>query len=149
MKPFMFMLLAALASSAVGQTMYKCPSPAGTAHYQQTPCEGGETHAVKPIPSGQGAGLSDEAKAYLDERTAHREEKARANEPSESDSLSQHIKKIKTEQLAKDCYALEKRIRYIQSLEARDVHLKQHSIGDEESREAIEQYKRKCGHWRG
>ncbi|HOW61807.1 MAG TPA: hypothetical protein PLJ20_04490 [Candidatus Contendobacter sp.] len=69
--------------TASAQTLYKCPAPTPGAPpiIQQMPCSptgGGETMTVKPIPTGAGAGLSDEAKAYLKERDQYRAEQAKA-----------------------------------------------------------------------
>ena len=65
-------------NGALGQTLYKCPTPAGVVQYQQTPCEkGGEAVTVRPIPSGAGSGLSETAKDYMADRDAYWAEKAR------------------------------------------------------------------------
>jgi hypothetical protein len=75
--------LALIATPALGQTMYKCPNAAGTVNFQQMPCTptgGGESVEVKKIPAGAGSGMSDSAKAYLDEQTAQRAERNRLAE---------------------------------------------------------------------
>ncbi|MCB1767849.1 MAG: DUF4124 domain-containing protein, partial [Candidatus Competibacteraceae bacterium] len=54
MKCLTAILLAALTTPALAQTMYKCPSPTGTINYQQTPCTptgGGEVIEQKAIKS--------------------------------------------------------------------------------------------------
>ena len=79
MKPLILITLL-ITAPAVAQTMYKCPSPAGTVAFQQTPCDGGQAQAVKPITSGQGAGLSSEALQYLDSQAAQRAERNRLAE---------------------------------------------------------------------
>lgn len=68
----LILLSALIAAPATAQTMYKCPSPSGTVAFQQTPCEGGEAKPVKPITSGQGAHLSDNAIRYLQTQTEAR-----------------------------------------------------------------------------
>lgn len=148
MKAVLMLIGFCFALPVMGQTMYKCPNVAGTVNYQQMPCSptgGGETLDVKTIRHGAGSGISDAAKKYLSERDAHRAHNA--NRESTTDSLDDHIQKIKKEELAKDCYALEKRIHWIKRLEADGIHLKQDSMGNDDSKEAIEEYKKKCGHW--
>ena len=137
---------------AGAQTMYKCPSPTPGAPpiYQQAPCTpqgGGETVEKKVIKTTGGIGLSDEGKSYLEEQTAKRA--GNATKPQEESTLHSHIESIRREELAQDCYKLEKRIHYIQKLEQQGSHIKENSIGDDDSREAIEEYKKKCGHWGG
>jgi hypothetical protein len=73
---------ALIATPAFGQTMYKCPNAAGVVNFQQMPCSlqgGGETVPVKAIPAGAGSGLSDNAKAYMEERDQYRAEQAQAD----------------------------------------------------------------------
>lgn len=65
MKSSLILLSFALSMPVYGQTMYKCPSPSGTINFQQTPCQGGEEQQAKPITSGQGTGLSENALNYL------------------------------------------------------------------------------------
>lgn len=152
MKTLITLTLLALTWPALSQTMYKCPDPAGIVKFQQMPCSpqgGGEAVPVKAIPAGGGSGLSDNAKAYLQQRDEHRAERAKAAAPSDSPSLSSQIEIVRKQKLAEDCYALEKRIYYIQNLEKKGAHVNQHSIGDEDSRNAIAEYKRRCGHWGG
>ena len=83
MKGLTAILLAALTSPALAQTMYKCPSPTGTINYQQTPCTptgGGEVIKQKAIKSTGGTGLSHEAQNYLDAQSAQRAERNRLAE---------------------------------------------------------------------
>ena len=62
--------------------MYKCPDSSGVIKFQQMPCSptgGGEAVTVKPIPSGVGSGLSDNAKAYMEQRDQHWADRAKAD----------------------------------------------------------------------
>lgn len=72
-------ILAALVAvtPAFGQ-VYKCPDASGVIRFQQTPCDGGQAIAVKPIPTGAGSGLSDQGQAYLHAREQARAEEAKA-----------------------------------------------------------------------
>jgi len=79
------MLLVALAMPAFGQSIYKCPSPTPGAPpvIQQMPCSptgGGETMNVKPIPTGAGSGISEEAKTYSRSLEDRRAEQARLDD---------------------------------------------------------------------
>ncbi|MCO5763775.1 MAG: DUF4124 domain-containing protein [Chromatiaceae bacterium] len=62
-------IIALLAAPAFGQTMYKCPNPAGVLTYQQTPCTptgGGEPVPVKAIPTtGATLELNAQGHAYM------------------------------------------------------------------------------------
>lgn len=92
-----------LAAPAFGQTMYKCPNPAGVVAYQQAPCQGGEALAIKPIPTGAGSGLSDNAKAYLAERDRVRAEEAKAQAEADKEErriAAEHHKARATEEQA-------------------------------------------------
>ncbi len=82
--------------------MYKCPSPTpgAPAVYQQMPCSptgGGETVPVKAIPAGTGSGLSDNAKAYMQDRDQYWNEKARAQaeEDQRQEALAAEHRKAK------------------------------------------------------
>lgn len=89
---------ALLAAPAIGQTMYKCPDPAGVVKYQQMPCSptgGGEAVQVKPIPAGTGSGLSDSARQYLDEQTAQRAERNRLAEEEDKRRQALNVEKAK------------------------------------------------------
>ncbi|MFZ1643604.1 MAG: hypothetical protein WAV07_19685 [Candidatus Contendobacter sp.] len=97
------LLLTLAMSPAFGQTIYKCPRPDGYVNIQQMPCSptgGGETMAVKPIPTGAGSGLSDDAKAYMGERDKHWAEKAKADneEAQRQEGLNIERAKVKAEQ---------------------------------------------------
>lgn len=89
-----------LAGPALGQSMHKCPDPSGVVKYQQMPCTpqgGGEAVAVKAIPTGAGAGLSEEAKTYLKERDQYRAEQAKADaeEAKRQDALRVEKAKVR------------------------------------------------------
>lgn len=61
--------------ATIGQTMYKCPDPAGVVKYQQMPCSptgGGEAVQVKPIQSS-GGGLRPSEMETLDSLSKHNE----------------------------------------------------------------------------
>lgn len=78
----LILLSALIAAPAMAQTMYKCPSPqpGAPAIYQQMPCTptgGGEVLPVKALTSGKGAGMSDNAKAYLADVESQRAEESR------------------------------------------------------------------------
>lgn len=82
----------------IGQTMYKCPDPAGVVKYQQMPCSptgGGEAVKVKPIPAGTGSGLSGSARQYLDEQTAQRAERNRLAEEEDKRQQALNVEKSK------------------------------------------------------
>jgi hypothetical protein len=78
-----------LTTPAFGQPIYKCPDVSGVIRFQQTPCEGGQPIAVKPIPTGAGSGLSDNARAYLAERDRVWAEEAKAQ--AEADKEERRI----------------------------------------------------------
>lgn len=84
MKPTIIIATLIAATPAFGQ-VYKCPDTSGVVRFQQTPCEGGQAIAVKPIPTGAGAGISDAAKAYLAERDRYRAEEAKAQAEKEKE----------------------------------------------------------------
>ena len=88
MKPTIIIATLIAATPAFGQ-VYKCPDTSGVVRFQQTPCEGGQAIAVKPIPTGAGAGISDAAKAYLAERDRYRAEQAQAQ--AEADKEERRI----------------------------------------------------------
>ena len=84
--------------AAIGQTMYKCPDPAGVVKFQQMPCSptgGGAAVKVKPIPAGVGSGLSDDAKHYLDEQTAQRTERNRLSAEEDKRQQALNVEKAK------------------------------------------------------
>ena len=153
MKTTLMILSLLISLPALGQTLYKCPSPTPglPATYQQMPCSGGDQ--IKLAPSNPGRDESAEAtarmKAYLDALHEERKQKqdARPVDQSQAPSLNEQIEYLKTEERAKDCYALEKRIHYIQRLEKKGAHVRYGSMSDEDSRAAIEQYKQQCGPW--
>ncbi len=92
-----------LANPAFGQSMYKCPDPSGVVKFQQMPCTlqgGGEAVTVKAIPTGAGSGLSDDAKAYMEERDQYRAEQAKANaeEAQRQEALSIERGKVRAAQ---------------------------------------------------
>lgn len=104
---FIFTLPMILAASAFGQTIYKCSSPTQGAPpiIQQMPCSptgGGETMQIKSIPTGAGSGLSDEAKAYMDERDKHWDDKAKAaaEEAKRQDALNAEYAKARAQNRA-------------------------------------------------
>lgn len=85
MKPVTLILLSALVAPVFGQSIYKCPSstPGAPPVIQQMPCSptgGGETMSVKPIPTGAGSGLSEDAKAYSQELGNKRAEQAKLDD---------------------------------------------------------------------
>lgn len=92
-----------LTAPAFGQAVYKCPDAGGVIRFQQTPCEGGQAIAVKPIPTGAGSGLSDAAKAYLAERDRVRAEEAKAQAEADKEErriAAEHHKARATEEQA-------------------------------------------------
>lgn len=94
----LILIAALLCAPAVGQTMYKCPDPAGVVKYQQMPCSptgGGEAVKVKPIPAGVGSGLSDSAKQYLDDQTAQRAERNRLSAEEDKRQQALNVEKAK------------------------------------------------------
>ena len=139
MKTLPIILLAgALISPATAQTMYKCPDPSGNVKYQQMPCTltgGGEAIEVKAAPSGSGSGLSDEAKAYLEEREKARQQASQA--PSQS----------RSGEVEKACMDMKRRIMFLEEREARGIHTwSKH--GYEESHYLKQEYESLCGHWK-
>lgn len=102
-KTTIILIAALLAPAAAAQTMYRCPNATGVVNYQQTPCTpqgGGEAVPIKAIPSGSGSGLSDEAKAYLEERNQYRAEQAKAAEQEQhrQDALAVEHRKARAEE---------------------------------------------------
>lgn len=136
--PFWLSLL--IAAPAFGQSMYKCPSstPGAPAIYQQMPCTptgGGETVTVKPIPAGTGSGLSDSAKAYLEERDKARQQPNSASTPQRSGEVE------------KECMAMRKRIMRMEDREASGMHTWSKGTGVEQSQYLKQEYEKLCGPW--
>jgi len=131
------LLLALIALPAFGQTMYKCPNAAGVVQYQQMPCTltgGGEAVEVKAAPSGSGSGLSEEAKAYLEER-----DKARQQPGPPPQARSGEVEK--------ECMEMRRRIMRMEDREARGIHTwSKH--GYEESTYLKQEYETLCGYWK-
>jgi hypothetical protein len=95
--------LALIATPVFGQSMYKCPNAAGTVNFQQMPCTpqgGGEAVTVKAIPAGAGSGLSDDARAYMEERDQYRAEQAKTaeEEAKRQETLSVERGKVRAAQ---------------------------------------------------
>lgn len=141
-------LLGVMASTAGAQTIYKCPKPDGTTMIQQMPCSaqgGGETMIVAPIKasSADSAESTARMKAYSEglnkewaKQDTERESKSNSVSPMES---------VRREALAKDCYAMEKRINWIKRKEKEGAYLERDSVLDNDSKKATEEYKIKCG----
>ncbi len=144
------LVLVLVAGPAVGQTVYKCPKPDGTTMIQQMPCSlqgGGETMTVNPPKtSGDESGeATARMKAYsesLNKEWEKQNETRQSNQSPES-----HFDRIRQEELAKDCYAMEKRINWIKKKEKEGAHLERDSVADNDSKKAIEEYKSRCGSW--
>ena len=153
----MLSMLLTLPALSWAQTMYKCPSPTPglPAVYQQMPCTpqgGGDQIKIVPVKPvhDESAEATARMKAYsdsLNEQKKQKETHHSDNKPR-ADSLDDHIEMIKKEELAKDCYAFEKRIHWIRKKEKEGAHLERDSMMDDDSREAIEQYEEKCGDWK-
>ncbi len=122
---------------AFGQTMYKCPNAAGVVNFQQMPCTpqgGGVTIHIKTPPTGTGAGLSDAAKAYLEERDKARQQAVSATPSSRSGEIE------------KECMDMKRRIMQLEEREARGIHTwSKH--GYEESHYRKQEYETLCGAW--
>lgn len=153
MRAIVTVLLFAM-SPVMGQSFYKCPSPTPGAPpvIQQMPCSvtgGGEQIKVAPhTPSGdEAAAATARMKAYSETLNSQREAQQEGNRTSGTDSLSDHIERIKAEELAKDCHVLGKRVHWLRKKEKEGAHLKRDSGMDGDSREAIEEYESKCGYW--
>lgn len=106
-KVFIFTLPMILTGPTFGQTIYKCPSPTpgNPPIIQQMPCSptgGGETMQVKPIPTGAGSGLSDDAKEYMAERDKYWDDKAKAaaEEAKRQDALNAEYAKARAQHRA-------------------------------------------------
>ena len=87
---------------AFGQ-VYQCPDTSGVVRFQQTPCEGGKTVPIKPIPTGAGSGISDAARAYLADRDRYRAEQAKAQAEADKEErriAAEHHKARATEEQA-------------------------------------------------
>ena len=154
MKIFTVIVLAAMMSPAMGQSFYKCPSPKAGAPptIQQMPCSvtgGGEQIKVAPHTPGadESAAATARMKAYSESLNSQREAQQNSNRTSGGDSLSDHMERIKVEELAKECHSLGKRVYWLRKKEKEGAHLKRDSGMDGDSREAIEEYESKCGHW--
>lgn len=151
MKTTLMILSLLLPLPAFAQTMYKCPNAAGTVNFQQMPCTptgGGETLTVKSIPAGvDSSEATAKMKAYSESLNEEWKKQKDANR-SRPSSLNDHIEMVRNEELAKDCYALEKRIHWIIKKEREGAHLDRDSMMNDDSLEAIDQYERKCGPWR-
>lgn len=119
-----------------GQTMYKCPDSLGVVKFQQMPCSptgGGEVVPIKTMPTGSGDGLSDSAKAYLDER-----DKARQQTTQTLSTRSGEVEKA--------CFDMRKRILRMEEREARGIHTWSRH-GYEESHYLKQEYEKLCGSW--
>lgn len=139
MKTCLILLGFALSLPAYGQTMYKCPTPAGTVTFQQMPCTpqgGGEAVEVKTAPSGTGSGLSEEGKAYLEEREKARQEARSALPPPAPVQAS-------NKEESDPCVELRWRIIRLEEREAQGIHTwSKH--GYEESDALKEKYQKLC-----
>lgn len=148
MKRSIFLVFCIGLSMSVGaQTLHKCPAstPGAPPVFQQMPCAAGgeQIKVAPPAPSSNDAAeATARMKAYSDSLKAERQEKA--SSPPAGPSLGQAMDAIHREERAKECYQLKKRIRYIQDLEKEGVHLKQNSMANDDSQEAIAQYERDC-----
>ena len=152
------LLVGLTAPAALGQTIYKCPpaTPGSPPVIQQMPCSptgGGETITVHAPKTSTGTNDAAEAtariKAYSDSLNDQwRTQKENNDRPSKTDSLAQEIESVKRSELARDCYDLGKRIRYIERLESQGSHVREGSVMDEDSKAAIEQYEKNCGAWK-
>lgn len=136
MKTLSIILLSlALTAPVAAQTMYKCPDPSGVVKFQQMPCTptgGGEEVPVKAVPASGGSGLSDEAKAYLEERDKARQQPQQASVQGRSGEVE------------KECMDMKRRIMRMQDREARGIHTwSKH--GYEESHYLKQEYEKLCG----
>ncbi len=135
MKPVILALL--LTASAFGQTMYKCPDASGVLKFQQMPCSptgGGEVVPVKAMPIGGSEGLSDSAKAYLEERD-------KARQPTSGTATQ-----ARSGEVEKECMDMKRRIMQLEEREARGIHTwSKH--GYEESHYRRQEYEKLCGSW--
>lgn len=81
------LIIALLAAPAFGQTMYKCPNPAGVITFQQTPCTptgGGEAVPVKAIPTtGSTLELNDQGHDYMTDNAERWKAQAEAEKRQE------------------------------------------------------------------
>lgn len=133
------MLLAMLSMPAFGQSMYKCPSPTpgAPAIYQQMPCSpqgGGEVVPVKAMPTTGNEGLSDSAKAYLEEQNKARQQTSSAATQQRSGEVE------------KECMDMKRKIMQLEEREARGIHTwSKH--GYEESHYRKKEYETFCGSW--
>jgi hypothetical protein len=76
------LLCSALSAPALGQTIYKCPSPDGTVTLQQMPCSpqgGGETLQLNVPKPGRDGGLRESEKAYMHESSDRIAQQAEAD----------------------------------------------------------------------
>lgn len=155
MRAIVIALLFAM-SPAMGQSFYKCPHPTPGAPpvIQQMPCSvtgGGEQIKVAPhTPNAdEAAAATARMKAYSESLNSQwkAQEDENRNSGSRSNSVSDHYERVKAEEHAKNCYTMEKRIHWIRKKEKEGAHLKRDSVMDDDSREAIEEYKSRCGQW--
>ena len=130
MKPMMLLCLALESAPAVGQTVYKCPSPDGTIAFSQTPCAG-EAVTVRPIkPSGEG--LRESEKAYL-------EQSEKARQQAQADA-----RPARSGEVEKECMDMKRRLGEMKERESRGIHTwSKH--GYEESHWREKEYQELCG----
>ena len=57
------------------------------------------------------------------------------------------FKESREKSLLRSVTIWKKRIHWIRKKESEGAHLKHDSVMDDDSKEAIEEYKTKCGHW--
>lgn len=115
--------------ATIGQTMYKCPDPAGVIKFQQTPCPNGQSVTVNTAPTGAG-GLRDSERSYLEER------QKQAEKPTETTSASEK---------PSECFSMRRRILELEKREARGIHTR--VSNEEESTYRKREYESLCGPW--
>lgn len=130
MKAMVLLYLALAAAPAVGQTVYKCPSPDGAVKFSQIPCAG-EVVTVKPMkPSGEG--LRESEKAYLEQGDKARQQA----QPSARQARSGEVEK--------ECMDMKRRLAEMKEREDRGIHTwSKH--GYEESHWREKEYQELCG----
>lgn len=126
----LILIAAMLAAPAIGQTMYRCPDPAGVVKFQQTPCPNGQSVTVNTAPTGAG-GLRDSERSYLEER------QKQAKKPTATTSASEK---------PSECFSMRRRILEMENREKRGIHTWSKG-GEEESVYRKREHETLCGPW--
>lgn len=98
MKTLILSVFCLLPTLGMTQSMYQCTTAEGVKAFQQLPCaQGGQKVRIKVIPNSGGTGLSDDAKAYLQQVEKERAAQAEVDrlEAERQEALNVERAKVK------------------------------------------------------